>query len=241
MTGRLQDRTIIVTGGSRGIGQAVVKLCMEEGAFVGYTHIHGQKNAMEHGNGAVPFLVDTTDEKGMTDAASELSSMGPGDGIDGLVINAGIYKRAPFREMGIGQWRRTILVNLEGAFTAVRACLPYMDKGAIVMVSSQLAFRGSEHGADYAASKSGLLGLARSLAKELAPDIRVNTVSPGYVDTDILAGDTMKKRSWRTREVPLGRIALPREIAAPIVFLLSDDSSYVTGADLDINGGLYIH
>ena len=132
-------------------------------------------------------------------------------------------------------------VNLDGAYNTVKAALPSMKKGSIVMVSSQLAFKGSSYGADYAASKAGMLGMARSLARELAPYIRVNSIAPGYVDTDILAGDSPEKRKKRISQVPLGRIASPVDIAGPVVFLLSDMSEYVTGATLDINGGLFIH
>jgi 3-oxoacyl-[acyl-carrier protein] reductase len=143
--------------------------------------------------------------------------------------------------MGIDEWRETIKTNLDGAFIAVKAALPYMKKGSIVMISSQLAHKGSGYGADYSASKAGILGLSRSLARELAPDIRVNTISPGYIDTDILAGDSEDKRKRRIEEVPQGRIGIPSDVAGSVVFLLSDMSSYMTGSDLDVNGGLYIH
>ncbi len=241
----LSNRKIFITGGSRGIGEAIVRRSMDNGAFVGFSHIGSKIGAMTtHGSSsgsAMAYKIDTDDTRGMAKVLSDFSSRGPMKGIDGLVVNAGIYNRNDIRSMEREDWDRTIAVNLTGAFNAVSAALPHMKNGSIVMVSSQLAFRGSAKGADYAASKAGMLGFARSIAKELAPDIRVNSVAPGFVDTDILSGDSEEKRRSREIEVPLGRIGMPADIAEPVIFLLSDMSSYMTGTTIDINGGLFIH
>ncbi|MEA3558936.1 MAG: SDR family oxidoreductase [Candidatus Thermoplasmatota archaeon] len=245
MLGVLEGKKVLVTGGTRGIGAAVVKECVNAGAVVGFTYVESEKEAKvlvrSFGGRAFSYRADTSDMEAMKQVAEEFSLKPGSPSIGGLVVNAGLYKRSSFRDLSRDDWDRTLSVNLGGAYTAVKAALPFIMDGSIVMVSSQLAHRGSAHGSDYAASKAGLLGLARSLASDLAPGIRVNTISPGYVDTDIIAGDTDEKRSSRELEVPVGRVGSPGEIARPIVFMLSDEASYITGADLDVNGGLYIH
>ncbi|MGA1848699.1 MAG: SDR family NAD(P)-dependent oxidoreductase [Thermoplasmatota archaeon] len=235
----------MVTGGSRGIGAACVRACSGQGALTAFTYLKSRGEALrlagELGEGVIPLKADTSDLTAMESVMDDFSGMGDRKGIDGLVVNAGIYRRSEFRNMELDDWRRTLGTNLDGAFIAVRSALAHMRKGSIVMISSQLAHKGSGHGADYAASKAGILGLSRSLARELAPDVRVNTVSPGYIDTDILAGDSGDLRARRIAEVPQGRIGEPLDVAGAVVFLLSDMSSYVTGSDLDVNGGLFIH
>ncbi len=162
--------------------------------------------------------------------------------IHGLVLNAGIYLRKRAPEITVDEWERTIRVNLSGAFYVVKESLPYLaDNASIVFVSSQLAFRGSSSDPAYGASKAGLLGLMRSLAIQLAPRIRVNAVAPGTIDTDIIAIYTPEMRRERERKIPLGRIGRPEEVASVVSFLLSEDASYITGATIDVNGGLYIH
>jgi len=245
MSRQLEGRRILVTGGSRGIGSAVVRACTEEGAEVGFTFRESIDAArkLSEGTGALPLRADASDLSQMTSAV-ELFTGGAGDGgkdIDGLVINAGVYRRTSFPDLSSEGWDRTMDCNLKGAFNSVKSALPYMREGSMVFISSQLAFRGTPHGADYAASKAGMLGLARSLALELAPAIRVNSIAPGYVDTDLLSSDTPQKRRQREEEVPLKRVAPPSEIAGPVVFLLSGSSSYITGATIDVNGGLFIH
>lgn len=245
MEGLLSGRKIFITGGTRGIGEAVVRACLDEGAYVGFTYLNSYERAKmitgKNSAKAFAYRADAKDLSQMEDALSKFSNEVHDKGLNGLVINAGIYKRASMNELTRTDWDNTIETNLTGAFNTVKAALSYMDKGSLVLVSSQLAFRGSASGADYSSSKAGMLGLSRSLAKELAPHIRVNSIAPGYVDTDILAGDSPEKRSRRISEVPLNRVGSPEDIAKPVVFLLSDMSSYITGATVDINGGLFIH
>ncbi|MBN1389562.1 MAG: SDR family oxidoreductase [Candidatus Thermoplasmatota archaeon] len=241
MIGCFSGKKFFVTGGSRGIGAACVKLLVRGGATVGFSYHSSDRAVKKLIDGldeVTGYKVDVLDERGMEEAMENFSSVG---GLQGLVVNHGIYERRAFIEMGKNEWDRTLSTNLDGSFIAVKKAIPYMEKGSIVMISSQLAFKGSGYGADYAASKAGILGLARSLARELAPRIRVNTVAPGFIDTDILSGDSGEKRRKRIEEVPLKRIGKPEEVAEVVAFLLSDGSSYITGANIDVNGGLYIH
>lgn len=158
-----------------------------------------------------------------------------------VVHNAGTYDRQALAGLSDAAWRRTLAINLDAPALLTRNLLPQLTAGArIVFVSSIVAFRGSAHGAAYAAAKAGLLGLTRSLAAELAPrGIRVNAVAPGYVDTAILAGDSAGKRKARIAEVPLGRIGAPNDVAGVIAFLAGPDSAYMTGQVLHVNGGLW--
>ncbi|HDS59166.1 MAG TPA: SDR family oxidoreductase, partial [Thermoplasmatales archaeon] len=121
--------------------------------------------------------------------------------------------------------------------------LPHIpQQGRVVFISSQLAFKGSSHGTDYAASKAGMLGMARSLARELAPrHITVNVVAPGTIDTDMIGGYTPEKKRERASLVPLGRLGTPQDVAYACLFLASPWADYITGETINVNGGLYIH
>jgi NAD(P)-dependent dehydrogenase (short-subunit alcohol dehydrogenase family) len=159
-----------------------------------------------------------------------------------LIYCAGIFRPRAFTEMSIEDLTRTVTVNLGGAFLCCRAALRAMRAtgfGKIVLLSSQLARTGALNGADYAASKGGILGLARSLALELAGEgIQVNTVSPGVVDTAMpRAHSSDEKLAEIGRAIPLGRIARVDDVAEACLFLLGDESSCFTGQDLCINGG----
>ncbi|WP_417722594.1 SDR family NAD(P)-dependent oxidoreductase [Salipiger sp.] len=171
---------------------------------------------------------------------------------DVLVNNAGITGSVPFDEIDLIAWERMLRINLTSAFLCSQAVLPLMREGgggAIVMVSSVAGRSGGSFGsAHYAASKAGMLGLARSLAAELGPDnIRVNAVAPASIDTDILKGRSNRAglspdevRARRIARTPLGRLAPAEEVAAAICYLATPESSFVTGAVLDVNGGAFI-
>ena len=163
-------------------------------------------------------------------------------GIDVLVLNHGAYERVPAQELTIESLRKTMAVNFEGAVAVWKAVQPHLTQAArIVVVGSQLGTRGSPHGADYSASKAALSTWARSLAQAVGPEgKRVNVLAPGYVDTDILAGDSKEKRAQRESEVPLKRVGSPEDMANTISFLIGTDSNYITGAVLHVNGGLYL-
>jgi len=151
-----------------------------------------------------------------------------------------IYKIKKFDNLSEEEWDETIKFNLKSSFNMCKCCLPYMKKGKIIFISSQLALRGSSHGAHYAASKSALLGLMRSLAIEFAPDINVNAIALGIIDTDIIASYSEEEKRHRVNEIPLKRIGLPEDVANVYLFLASNLSDYITGETINVNGGLYI-
>ena len=163
--------------------------------------------------------------------------------VDILVNNAGIYERSNVEEISLERWNQVIKPNLTGSFYLCKKALPHMEPGSkIIFVSSQLAFRGSSHGADYASSKAGMLGLMRSLALELASKkINVNAVAPGTIDTDIIANYSEEVRKQRIMEIPLNRLGTSKDIANTCLFLASNLSDYITGETIHVNGGLYIH
>lgn len=161
--------------------------------------------------------------------------------IDAHVNNAEIYVRKTIWELGPKDWQRTIDINLAGIYNCSKAVIPQMRNlgwGRIVNISGQIGFRRSTHGVDYAASKAGVFGLMKSLALELAPyNITVNAISPGAVETDILAGGIRKERRRRIGAILLGRIGVPEEIASAAAFLVLDDANCTSGQTLHVNGG----
>ena len=243
----LKGKNAIVTGASRGIGKATAKTLAKNHAFVGINYNKNRKAAEEtleeiqnKGGEGVLLRGDVSspdDVKNMIDLFLKQKRS-----IDILVLNAGIYKRNKFIQLNREEWDKTIDVNLTGCYNVCKTALPHINKGgSIIFISSQLAFRGTDHGADYAASKAGVLGLMRSLALELAPNIRVNAVAPGTIDTDIIASYTKEMRKKRAEEIPLKRLGTSQDVANAVLFLASNLSSYITGEIININGGLYIH
>ena len=236
----------LLTGGGRGIGAATAKRLAADGYDVLLTYNTSSKPAemvvdeiRERGDDALAVKVDcaNTGEVGLLGIHPWMAR-----GIDVLVLNHGAYERIPAQELTIESLRRTMAVNFEGAVAVWKAVQPHLTQAArIVVVGSQLGTRGSPHGADYSASKAALSTWARSLAQAVGPEgKRVNVLSPGYVDTDILAGDSKEKRAQRESEVPLKRVGSPEDMANTISFLIGTDSNYITGAVLHVNGGLYL-
>ncbi len=236
----------LVTGGGRGIGAAIADRLATDGYDVLLTYNRSSKPAemvvdaiRERGDDALAVKVDCAD-------SGEVGLLGQHPwmerGVDVLVLNHGVYNRVQGSEMTLEDLTATMKTNFEGAVAVWKAVQPHLTKEArMVVVGSQLGTRGSPHGADYAASKAALSTWARSLAQSVGPEgKRVNILAPGYVDTDILAGDSAEKRAQRENEVPLQRVGSPEDMASTVSFLVGPDSSYITGAILHVNGGLYL-
>src|SRR6266850_139287 len=243
----LSGRVAIVTGGSRGIGRATVLRLAEAGADVVINYIQNEAAAEEvarqarvQGVQALAVRADVADVKQA--AALVQKTVQHFDRVDLLVANAGVWEGAPVEEMSEEIWDRVIDANLKGTWTTCRAVVPFMKRqrsGAIIIVSSTAGQRGEAGYSNYAASKGGQISFTKSLAAELAPGIRVNSVAPGWVDTElneVVFGDAPFKQKI-VDTIPLGRVATADDIALAIVFLASDWAASITGEILNVNGG----
>lgn len=229
-----QGRVAVITGGSGGIGGAIATRLVSESAIV---HVLDAKAAASNARFHALDVGDEASVNGVFDAIGAEHGA-----IDYLICCAGIYRPQPFLELSLDAWRRTLQVNLTGMFLSCRAALKYMAPrqfGRIVLFSSMAARTGGKNVAHYAASKGGILGLTRALAVEAAADnIRVNAISPVITDTPMpraVVSDAYMQS--RKDHIPLGRIGDVQDMVEGCLFLLSDDSSYMTGQDLRVNGG----
>ena len=245
---QLKGRVAVVTGGSRGIGRAVVLRFAESGANVVVNYREDQSAAdaavIEAQRFGVEAMAVRADVSKLAEAEELIAKvLDHFHRIDFLICNAGIWKGAPTEAMSEELWDRTIGINLKGTWTTCRAVIPHMKQqrfGRIVIVSSTAGQRGEANFSNYAASKGGQISFTKSLAAELAPfGINVNCVAPGWVKTDLSAGVLSDKSSMNSilGTIPLGRVSTPNEIAWPIVFLCSDWASYISGEILNVNGG----
>ncbi len=247
-TDEFVGKVVLVTGGSRGIGRAIVLAFAELGAYVTFCYRADAaaaeavvQEASARGCAAAAVQADV----GVSEQASALVSgvLERHGQLDILVNNAGVFPRRSFAEISDAEWEEVLRTNLHSAFYCSRAALPAMSAaghGAIINMASISGRRGSAFHAHYAAAKGGLLALTRSLAKEaISHGIRVNAVSPGRIDTDMMVvGYRSEEASRLLRDVPIGRFGTPEEVAQAVVFLASDASSYLVGETIEINGGL---
>ena len=233
------SESVIVTGIGSGIGFATAKMLLEHGyRVVGVDRTRGRFDELPQGERAF-VEADVRDYDAQLAAFKEEAKQHI---IAGLICCAGIIQRKPYLELDEEMFDRHLDINLKGPFLGSQAVLPIMrkqGKGSIVFFASSIARTGSATGAHYAATKGGLLGLCRTLALETARDgIRVNTISPGVTDTPQPRGHSTDEELYaKAAKVPLGRIGQPEDMASAVLFLLSDDASYITGQDLRVTGG----
>ena len=241
------NRVAIVTGGSRGIGAATVLRLAQMGYDVAFTYRvqAGKARALAEkvgglGRRALPIELDLAKLSRIKEVVDWVAE-DFGEPVV-LVNNAGYVQRIEPEKLSLEDWERMIRVSLTAPFLFIQAVVPHMKKagfGRIVNVSSLRALTGSPHGVHYSAAKAGLLGLTKSFALALAPfGITVNAVCPGFVNTDINKEQLQTKGAEILRQIPLGRVADPAEVAALIGFLCSEEAAYITGATFSINGGL---
>jgi len=236
-------RVVLVTGGSRGIGLACARRFQAQGDAVAVTYRTAPPEVADPTGGGPPLLplacdVTEADQVEAAFAAVE-GSLGP---VEVIVANAGVTKDQLLLRMGEDVWAEVIDTNLTGVYRTVKRALGPMvraRRGRIVIVSSVVGHLGSAGQVNYGAAKAGLVGLARSLAREVASRaITVNVVAPGMVDTDMIATLGEQRLEQLRSLVPLGRAATADEVAAVVVFLSSADAAYVTGAVVPVDGGL---
>ncbi|MEY2437928.1 MAG: 3-oxoacyl-[acyl-carrier protein] reductase [Acidimicrobiaceae bacterium] len=229
-----QPRTVLVTGGTRGIGLACAQAFAASGDRVA---VLSRSTTTDE----VPcYTCDVADAAAVDDAFGKIEAeLGP---VQVLVSNAGVTRDTLLARMKDDDWNAVIDANLTGAFHVARRAIAPMMKarwGRIVFVSSVGAYIGSPGQANYAASKAGLIGLARSIAREYATrNITANVVTPGPIDTDMTTGLNDAWRAKAEATVPAGRFGTPAEVAAAVRFLASDDAAFITGAVLPVDGGL---
>ena len=249
--GLLNGRFAVITGaaGPRGLGRAMAQMFAEQGATVAVLDLdlgQAQAAAAELGPDHVGLACDVTDKAACDAAMAELISRW--GRIDILVNNAGITQPLKLMEIAAANYDAVLDVNLRGTLYASQAAIPQMraqGAGSIVNISSVSAQRGGGifGGPHYSAAKAGILGLTKAMARELAPDgIRVNAICPGFIGTDITAGKlTPAMKEQILAGIPMGRAGTPGDVAGCALFLASDLSAYVTGSEVDVNGGSLIH
>lgn len=239
-------KTVIVTGGAKGIGSAIVKRFIKDGYKVAFTYNSSEEKAnalcKELGEKCKAFKLDITDSNAVNEVFADIEkNFGE---IDVLVNNAGIAQQALFTDITDEMWHRMIETDLSGAFYCSRAVLPYMIHrkcGKIINISSIWGETGGSCEVHYSAAKAGIIGMTKALAKEVGlSGITVNCVSPGVILTDMTSHfdeDTMNELK---NETPLNKIGTPEDVANAVAFLASENASFITGQDLAVNGGMNI-
>ena len=242
----MKDKIILITGANRGIGHNILKKI----ATCGYTVI-GTSRSKDgadlitetlkdfKGKGIV---MDVTNQESINTSVSQIKD--DYGVIYGLVNNAGITNDNLLMRMSDEQWNTVIETNLTSLYRVTKSVIKDMMKertGRIVNIGSIVGIMGNAGQSNYSATKSGLLGFTKSLAREVSSrNINVNAISPGFIDTDMTRALSEEQIEALTKNIPLGRIASPDEVSSVVAFLLSDDSSYITGENINVNGGLYM-
>jgi len=239
----LTGRNAIVTGSTRGIGRAIAATLADCGArvaIVGRDLERSSAVAAEVGHGAQGFAADVSDTASVVKLVSDVESAF--GGVDILVNNAGLTRDNLVMRIKDDDWNAVIDTNLRGAFAATRAATRGMMKrrwGRVINITSIVGIIGNKGQANYAASKAGLIGLTKSVAKELASrNILVNAIAPGYIETDMTDAMTADAKAAMTGQIPLERLGTPLDVAGTVAFLASDLASYITGQVLVVDGGI---
>lgn len=242
----LKEKIAVVTGAAKGIGKEIALLFAREGANLAICDI--DLNALENtakelkslGREALYFQVDVSNSLDIEDMFNKI--LDKFKKIDILINNAGITKDALIIRMKEEDWDKVLAINLKGAFNCIRACSKVMLKqksGKIVNIASIIGLMGNAGQANYAASKAGLIGLTKSVAKELAPrGINVNAIAPGFIQTDMTANLPEEIRQRLFEQIPMGKLGEPSDVANLALFLASAYSDYITGQVIKIDGGL---
>jgi len=239
----VENKVIIVTGGSRGIGKAIVEDLAAAGAKVLFTYRSSAEaaEAIAEATGATAIQADVADEAACQALVARTEALG---GLDAVVNNAGITRDGLMLRMPDSDWDAVLRTNLDGTFRMCRAAAAIMlrqRRGSIVNLTSISGIRGNSGQANYAASKAAVAAMSRSLAKELAKrSIRVNCVAPGFIDTDMVQSMDPRIVAGVKKAVPMRRLGKPEEVAKLVRFLVSDDSSFITGQEIVVDGGLSV-
>lgn len=248
--GSLSGKIALVTGASRGIGRAIAIRLAQSGARVIVNYATNENEARETVRlikevdcpEPLTMAFDVSNSEAVNNAISQIeSSLGA---IDILVNNAGVVKDGLLLRYRDEDWQRVIDTNLAGAFYCARACARKMikkDSGRIINISSVVGECGNAGQIAYVSAKAGLIGMTKALARELASrKVTVNAVSPGYIETEMTAALKPEQKQALEKEIPLGSVGLPVDIANAVAFLASDEARYITGHVLAVNGGMYI-
>lgn len=246
---QLENKVAIVTGGTRGIGRAIVEKLADEGADIVFTYGHSSdaaedllKKLHEKGRKAMAIQANVNSLQHANEVASTTEdTLGK---VDILVNNAGITRDTSLMLMTQEDWQDVLDVNLTGVFNYSKAVIIKMLKqksGHIINISSYSGISGNTGQTNYSASKAGIIGFTKALAKEVAAyNIRVNAIAPGFIETDMLNHLSEKYKKQMLKNIPLGRLGKVGEVANTVAFLLSDDAAYITGQVIRVDGGMGI-
>ena len=239
---RFTDRVFLISGGARGLGAAQARGLVAEGGQVVIGDVlvpEGSKLASELGDACIFKQLDVTSEAQWADAVEAAEGIGK---LCGLVNNAGVLNMSPMQETSSAEFERVIQINQLGTFLGMRAVISAFERngcGAIVNISSTAGLRAAPNAIAYTASKWAVRGMTKAAALELADrNIRVNSVHPGPIDTDMLRVRGEAENRQRTQRIPMKRFGTPEEIAGLVLFLLSDESRYMTGSEVAMDGGI---
>ena len=247
---RLDGQVAVITGGSRGIGAATVKLFAQAGSHVVFSYFRNRRAAEGVAEAARQFGVEATavraDLRKMGDAKNLIRCAVQRFGrLDVLVANAGIWNEedTPIEKLSERQWDEMMVTNLKSVYSVIHFAVPVVKRrktGRIIALSSTAGQRGEAFHAHYAASKGAIISMVKGLSTELAPhNVLINCVAPGWVDTEMSKPvlRVPRLRRWVRAQIPLGRVATPEEVAGPILFLASDLATFMTGEVVNVNGG----